>query len=264
MNENSEIIKLETAREEEMVSDYICEEQILISEKQDLVLANHILSRENVVDAFGHVSIRLPGNPSTYIMSRSRSPELVELADLMAFSLEGEAIDPGDRVPYGERMIHGGIYERRPEINAVVHNHSLAVLPFSVTAAELKPIAHVCAVIGKNIPVWDIRDHFGDTDMLVRTMEQARNMGEAMGANTCLLMRGHGAVIAGRSLKEAVMTAVYLQVNASIQNDAMKMGDPVYLSEKEIELLTETQFSPLAMDRAWEYFCARAEKNNLR
>jgi len=227
-------------------------------ERQRLVSANRILARENVVDAFGHVSIRDSQNSGQYIMSRSRSPELVEISDLMEFTLDGEAIDPQGRVAYGERMIHGAIYEARPEINAVVHNHSLAVLPFSLTATALKPAIHVAAVIGEEIPIWDIRDHFGETDMLVRTMEQARNMTAAMGASSCLLMRGHGAVIAARNLKEAVLIAVYLQVNALVQTEAMKMGEPVFLSAKEIELLCETQFSPLAMDRAWEYFCARA------
>jgi len=227
-------------------------------EEQSLVAANRILAREHVVDAFGHVSIRNPQSSDQYIMSRSRSPELVEFSDLMEFTLDGKAIDPNERVAYGERMIHGAIYEARPEINAVVHNHSLAVLPFSLTATALKPVVHVAAVIGEEIPVWDIRDHFGDTDMLVRTMEQARHMTAAMGSNSCLLMRGHGAVIAGRNLKEAVMIAVYLQVNALVQTEAIKMGEPVYLSSKEIDLLTETQFSPLAMDRAWEYFCTRA------
>jgi ribulose-5-phosphate 4-epimerase/fuculose-1-phosphate aldolase len=227
-------------------------------ESQRLVSANRILAREDVVDAFGHVSIRNPQDPGLYIMSRSRSPELVEFSDLMEFTLDGKATDPRDRVPYGERMIHGAIYEARPDINAVVHNHSLAVLPFSVTDTPLKPTVHTGAVIGEEIPVWDIRDHFGDTDMLVRTMEQGRHMTAAMGSARCLLMRGHGAVIAGRTLKEAVMIAVYLQVNALVQTEAMKMGDPTYLSAREIELLTETQFSPLAMDRAWEYFCTRA------
>lgn len=220
--------------------------------------ANRILARENVVDAFGHVSIRHPQDAGLYIMSRARAPDLVELADLMEFELDGEALDLQDRVVYGERMIHGAIYESRPEINAVVHNHSLAVLPYSVTATDLKPIVHVAAVIGEEIPIWDIREHFGDTDMLVRSMQQARHMTAAMASNRCLLMRGHGAVIAGRTVKEAVMTAVYLQVNAQVQTEAMAMGEPTYLSSKEVELLCETQFSPLAMDRAWEYFCARA------
>ncbi len=223
-----------------------------------LVAANRILAREDVVDAYGHVSVRHPENPSHYVMSRSRSPALVELDDLMEFDLEGKAVDLRGRTPYGERMIHGAIYEARPEINAVVHNHSYAVIPFSLTGAKLRPVVHVASIIGTDVPVWDIRDKFGDTDMLVRTMEQGRDLARATGPCNCALMRGHGAVIAGKTLQEAVMTAIYLQVNAKIQAEAMRLGEPKALTPGEVKRTTETQFSPLSMDRAWEYFCTRA------
>ena len=223
-----------------------------------LVAANRILAREDVVDAFGHVSLRHPDNPSRYVMSRSRAPELVEFGDLMEFDLDGEAHDDQGRTPYGERMIHGAVFEARGEINAVVHNHSHEVLPFGVTGTTMRPLIHVASVIGAEIPVWDIADHFGDTDMLVRTMEQGRDLAETMQANNCLLMRGHGAVVAGRTLEEAVMTAIYLQVNAKVLSAALLQGTPKGLSPGEIERSRETQNSPLARDRAWEYFCSRA------
>jgi len=223
-----------------------------------LVAANRILAREDVVDAFGHVSLRPPDNPSRYVMSRSRSPELVEFDDLMEFELDGEVIDDQGRVPYGERMIHGAVFEARPEITAVVHNHSYEVLPFGITETPMRPMVHVASVIGKFLPVWDIADKFGDTDMLVRTMEQGRDLAGTMANNNCMLMRGHGAVVAGRTLEEAVTTAIYLQVNAKILSAALHHGTPKGLSDGEIERSQETQFSPLALDRAWEYFCARA------
>jgi ribulose-5-phosphate 4-epimerase/fuculose-1-phosphate aldolase len=224
-----------------------------------LVAANRILAREDVVDAYGHVSVRHPDDPKRYVMSRSRSPALVELDDLMEFDLEGNAADARGRTPYGERFIHGALYEARPEVQAVIHNHSYAVVPFSITGVKLQPVIHVGAVIGDDVPVWDIRDKFGDTDMLVRTMEQGRDLARAAGHCNCALMRGHGAVIAGRKLQEAVLTAIYLQVNAKIQADAMRLGDPKPLTPGEIALTRELQYSPLSMDRAWEYFCARAE-----
>lgn len=224
---------------------------------RDLVAANRILAREGVVDAFGHVSIRKPGYPRRYVMSRSRSPELVELSDLMEFELDGTPVDARGRTPYGERMIHGAIYEARPDTQSVVHNHSYDVLPFSVTSVRLQPIVHVASVIGHEVPVWDIREHFGDTDMLVRTMAQGRDMAKTLAENSCLLMRGHGAVIAGHSLREAVLVAIYLQVNARIQLQALQLGDPKMLSAAEVELTRVTQFSPLSIDRVWEYFLSR-------
>ena len=227
-------------------------------EFEQLVAANRILAQEQVVDAFGHISLRHPEQPHHYILSRSRAPELVKLDDLMEFELDGEPIDRQGRTPYGERFIHGAVMEARPEINAVVHNHAYDVLPFGLTATPIKPLIHTASVIGEHIPMWDIRDKFGDaTDMLIRNMEQGRDLTTALGADTCILMRGHGAVIAGKTIKEAVVTSIYLMINARIQTVSMAMGNPIYLSPKEIKNMTDVQFSPLAMDRMWEAFCLR-------
>lgn len=223
-----------------------------------LVAANRILAREEVVDAFGHVSVRDPGNAKRYVMARSRSPELVEYADLILFEQDGRSLDPDNRTPYGERMIHGAIYGARSDVNAVVHNHAYSLLPFGITGRRLEPVVHVASVIGSEIPIWDIANRFNETDMLVRTMEQGRDLAATLGRNTCMLMRGHGAVVAAESLKQAVITAIYLKVNAEVQLQAMAIGTPRRLSDGEVERSRATQLSPLALDRAWEYFCARA------
>ena len=223
-----------------------------------LIAANRILAREAIVDAFGHVSIRDPENPKRYVMARSRSPELVEHGDLIRFEQDGRSLDPTARLPYGERMIHGAIYEARSDVNSVVHNHAYSLLPFSITGRAVEPVIHVASVIGSEIPLWDIATKFNETDLLVRSMEQGRDLAAALGRNSCVLMRGHGAVVAAASLKEAVMIAVYLKINAEVQLQAMGIGTPKPLSDKEVELSRATQFSPLAIDRAWEYFCTRA------
>ena len=230
----------------------------LLIEFQRLIAANRILANENVVDAFGHVSVRDPRNPDRFIMSRSRSPALVEFDDLMEFDLSGNAIDARGRTPYGERMIHAAIYDARPEIHSVVHHHAYAVLPFTITDVPLKPVVHAASVIGAEIPVWDIRERYGDTDLLVRRIEQGRDLASTLADNTCLLMRGHGAVVVGESIERAVLTAVYLQVNADVLLQARALGEPVPLNDEEIRLSSATQFSPLAIPRAWEYFCQRA------
>jgi ribulose-5-phosphate 4-epimerase/fuculose-1-phosphate aldolase len=227
-------------------------------ELRRLVAANRILAHENVVDAFGHVSIRDPQNSMRYVLARSRSPELIELADLMGFELDGTPLDARGRTPYGERMIHGAIYEARADIHSVVHFHSYAVLPFTISGVPLKPVIHTAGVLGAEIPVWDIRDEFGDTDMLVRNMAEGRSLAKTLGKNTCVLLRGHGAVVAARDVKEAVLTAYYLQVDAQVQLQALALGSPKALSSAEIAATTATQLSPLALDRAWEYFCVRA------
>lgn len=233
------------------------------SHLRDLVIANRILANEGVVDAFGHVSIRSPDNSARYFMSRSRAPELITADDLMEFTLDGEATDLQGRTLYGERMIHGAIYESRPEVNAVVHNHAYEVIPFGVTGVPLRPIMHCCAVIGSDIPTWDIRDKFGEGDHLVVNMDQGRDLVHCLGNRRVALMKRHGCVISGRSLREAVMTAVYLQVNAQLLLQSLQLGTPDYLTPFEVEKCTARQISPLALDRAWEYWCARAGADKI-
>ena len=223
-----------------------------------LVAANRILAHEGVVDAFGHVSVRDPRNAQRFWLSRSRSPALVEPDDLMEFTLDGTAVDARGRTAYGERMIHAAVYAARGDVQSVVHHHAYGVLPFTITSEPLRPVVHTASVIGAEIPVWDIRTRFGATDMLVRTIEQGRDLAAALGDNTCLLIRGHGAVVAGASVERAVLTAIYLQVNANVLLQALPLGEPTQLSREEIERSAEAQFSPLALDRSWEYFCQRA------
>ena len=227
---------------------------------EQLVTANRILAREEVVDAFGHVSLRHPERPGAYLLSRSRAPELVEAADLLEFTLEGEPAIPTDAPLYSERPIHGAIYEARPEVGAVVHNHSPAVIPFSITDTPLRPVFHLAALIGGDIPVWDLRDGFGDTNLLVTTMEQGRSLAAALGGNRVALLRGHGCVVAGRSLPEAVMAAVYLQFNARLLLQSLPLGAVTYLSPGEIELMSRSQVGPIQLNRAWEYWAARANR----
>jgi HCOMODA/2-hydroxy-3-carboxy-muconic semialdehyde decarboxylase len=224
-----------------------------------LVAANRILANESIVDAFGHVSVRDPRRRDRFVMARSVSPALVAHDDLMEFELDGTPVAAAGRTPYGERMIHGAVYEGRPDVEAVVHHHAYSVLPFAVTGEPLTAVIHTASVIGTHVPVWDIRDRYGDTDMLVRTIEQGRDLAAALGDNTCLVMRGHGAVVVGANVQRAVLTAIYLHVNAAVLLEARRLRNTVEgLSAAEIERSAAAQFAPLALDRAWEYFCRRA------
>jgi ribulose-5-phosphate 4-epimerase/fuculose-1-phosphate aldolase len=230
----------------------------LIEALRNIVIANRILAHEDVVDAFGHVSVRHPDKPGHYLVARSRSPELVTLDDIMEFTLEGDIVGDDDRKPYAERHIHGGIYEKRDDVHSIVHNHAHAIIPFSITKTPLRPVMHVTGVIGEHVPVWDIEDNFGGTSLLVTNMNQARDLADTLGNGRVVLMRGHGCAIAAGNIKEAVLTAIYTQVNAKLQLQAMPLGDVKYLSAEEIALTPETLVGPLAMERAWEYFARRA------
>jgi HCOMODA/2-hydroxy-3-carboxy-muconic semialdehyde decarboxylase len=132
-----------------------------------------------------------------------------------------------------------------------------------VTGTPLRPIAHVCGVIGADIPTWDIRDKFGATDQLVVTMDQGRDLARCLGTRIAALMKRHGCVVVGRNLREAVNAAIYLQINARLLMQSLQLGTPDYLTPEEVELCTGRQVSPLALDRAWEYWSARAGAANL-
>jgi ribulose-5-phosphate 4-epimerase/fuculose-1-phosphate aldolase len=225
----------------------------------DVVAANRILAHEGVVDAYGHVSMRHPHEPSRYLLSRSRSPELVERGDIATYMLDGTPVGD-DRAPYVERFIHGGIYEARPEINAVVHSHAEDVLPYTITDAPLRPLVHVASYIGANIPVWDIADRFGDTNLLVRNVDQGRDLAQRLGAEPVALMRGHGFAAAGRSLFEAVRIAIYLPLNARVHTIATIVGKGKMRPLSDGEIAVRSASSPLAPEaqRAWEYWKQRA------
>jgi len=232
--------------------------------RHDVALANRILAREGVVDAYGHVSLRHPDRPDRFLLSCSRSPELVVPEDLMEFRLDGEVVDPADRrKPYLERYIHAAVYEARPEVNSVVHNHSSAILPFTVTGTPLRPLIHTAGMIGATIPLWDIRDRFGDTNLLVANVEQGRDLARALGPNSVVLMRGHGCTVAAEGLRAAVIAAVYAQLNATLQISAAQLGEVKFLSEGEIRETTALVRAPSVLARVWEYLASRADQRNL-
>ncbi len=230
---------------------------------RDVVIANRILAHEGVVDAYGHVSVRHPLDPTRYLLSRSRAPELVERGDIVEFDLEGKSVGGDTRAPYLERFIHGAIYEARPDVQAVVHAHAEAVLPFTISATPLWPVVHMASFIGARIPVWDIRDNFGDTNLLVVNTAQGRDLARGLGGERVALMRGHGFVAAGRSLPEAVRIGVYMPVNARVLLDALRLGEVKALSRGEIEAHASMKPDDPAMWRAWEYWAVRAGCGDL-
>ena len=227
---------------------------------EELVTANRILAREGVVDAFGHVSIRHPEHPDRFCLSRARAPECIEAADIMTFAADATPMDAAGRKPYAERFIHAAIYESRPDVHAVVHNHSPAVIPFGITATPVRPLMHRCASMGTHVPVWDSRTSFGDTNLLVTAMPMARDLAAALGPRPVALMRGHGCVVAGASLREVVFNAIYLQLNAELQQKAAALGEITFLSDGEAEAILRTR-SSFTFERAWEYWCQRAGRS---
>jgi HCOMODA/2-hydroxy-3-carboxy-muconic semialdehyde decarboxylase len=235
----------------------------LAQAKHDLAVANRIVSHEGIIDAFGHVSMRHPTKPDRYLISRSRSPEVVEASDIYEYTLDSEPVTPlppGIR-GYGELVIHGEIYKARPDVNAVAHHHGMAMLPFCNVGVELKPLYHMGAQIGDKVAFWDSREEFGDTSLLVIKPEEGRSLAKALGPNWLVLMRRHGATVAGRNLIELTFRTIYQYRNAELQLMTQTLGLPLSpLTPGESKLAQARNLEPRPQARAWEYWCTRLKK----
>ena len=232
---------------------------------RDLMIANRILGNEQVVDAFGHVSVRHPERPDRYLLACSRSPILVTEDDIMEFDLDSNPIDQRGRAMYHERFIHGTILKARSDLMSACHNHAHSLIPFSVTGTPIRSVGVPTASIGSEVPIWDIRDHFADDgELMVTNNEVGRSLQQALGNRNACLMRGHGVVVATDDLRATVLTSIALMVNAELLMNshlltlATGRGKIKYMTDKEVEKQVTTLKHPVGRNRSWEYFARRA------
>jgi len=225
---------------------------------EDLATASRILADQGVVDAYGHVSIRHPGNPNHYLMSRAIAPARVTAADIMEFDLDSNPVDRQGRGLFIERFIHGEVYKARPDVNAVVHTHSPTVVPFSVIQVPLRPVMHTAAFLWPGVPVWEIRDVGGVTDLLVSNGALGKSLAATLGNKPVALMRGHGDVVVGRNLREATVRAIYTEVDAHELAIALSLGGPINYISAEEGAFKDKQVNEEA--RAWDLWKERVTK----
>jgi HCOMODA/2-hydroxy-3-carboxy-muconic semialdehyde decarboxylase len=225
----------------------------------DLVSANHILFKEGVVDGFGHVSVRDERDPERFLLSRSIAPATVTARDVMEFGMDGEPLNARGRKPYLERTIHSEIYRSRPDVVAVVHSHSPALIPFGITGTSLRPVFHMSGFLGLATPIFEIRETGGPaTDMLIRDRKLGAALARTLGKAPFALMRGHGSVAVGATLKQVVYRAIYAEVNARLQSEALRLGAITYLNDAEAANAARTNDS--VIDRPWGLWKKRAEE----
>ncbi len=225
----------------------------------DLVTANHILYDQHVVDAFGHVSVRHDKRPDRFLLARSMAPALVTAADILEFDLDGNPLHAGGRAVYLERFIHGEIYRVRPDVAAIVHSHSHAVIPFgAVRSHKLRALFHMSGFVGTETPIFEIRECVGDgSDLLIRNRELGAALAKSLGPKSVVLMRGHGVTVTGPSLREAVYRGVYVDVNARLQLQAIGLGAVNYLTEQEGRAAAAANASQIG--RAWDLWKMKVE-----
>ena len=226
---------------------------------EDLVAANHVLSHEGIVDGFGHVSVRNPANPAHYFLSSNLAPELVTANDIMEFDVAtSDPIDAKGRAIYLERFIHSAIYKARPDVQSVVHSHSLATIPFGIAGSvPMRPVYHMSGFLFSGAPIYDIRKNNGLTDMLIKNNELGADLAKVLADKPLVLLRGHGAAMVGPTIPIAVYRAIYTDINARVQTQAIALGGPVtYLDPDEgrqFELIVPTQ-----VRRAWDLWKQKA------
>jgi ribulose-5-phosphate 4-epimerase/fuculose-1-phosphate aldolase len=223
----------------------------------DLVLANHILTDQGVLDGFGHVSVRSVKNPTHYFISRSRAPALVTAEDIMEYDLDDSAIDARGRASYAERFIHSEVYKARPDVQGVVHSHSPAVIPFGVSSVPLKPISHMAGFLIREVPVFEIREAGGnETDMLIENKVLGAALAKKLGNGAAVLMRGHGDTVAGPALRTTVLYAIYTEFNARMEAEALRLGGTVtFLNEAEAAKIGA--IIDRSLERPWEIWKAQ-------
>ena len=225
---------------------------------ENLVYANRILYDQGVLDSFGHVSVRDEKNREHFLLSRSLAPGLVTTRDILEYDLDGSPIDPRGRAVYIERFIHAAIYRTRPDVRAVVHSHTPSLITFSVSGTSLQPVYHLSSFLGAGVPIFDIRDAAGMTDMLVRDNHLGDALAKVLADKPVALMRGHGAVAVGNSIPQAVYRLIYADVNARLQMDAARLGSITFLSPEEAAKSAANLDAQVP--RAWELWKSRIGK----
>jgi ribulose-5-phosphate 4-epimerase/fuculose-1-phosphate aldolase len=225
---------------------------------EDLVYANRILYQQEVLDGFGHVSVRSDKDPSHFLMSRSMAPALVTSNDIMEFGSDGEPVDARGRNSYVERYIHAAIYRVRPDVKAIVHSHSPDIIPYSVTGTILLPVYHVTAFLRLGAPIFDSHDAFGDTDMLIRDNKLGDGLAKVLGNSGVALIRGHGFVAVADSTPIVVYRAIYTQMNARVQSEGMKLGTIKYLTPGEA--VKAQAIVEATVGRPWELWKSQVGK----
>ena len=226
---------------------------------EDLAAASRILVDQGVFDAAGHASMRHPGNPKHFLMSRSLAPQLVTANDIMEFDLESVAIDPKGRNGFIERFLHGEIYKKRPDVMAIAHSHSASVIPFGLTNTPLRAMYHNAAFLAAGAPVFDIREKFGASDIVISTQAKGAALAAVLADKSVALLRAHGMVAVAGSLPVAVFRAIFTEVSARIQHQATALGGPIAALDVEEGRLADI-VNIATVGRSWDLWKRRVMK----
>jgi len=223
---------------------------------EDLAAASRILADQGVFDTAGHVSMRHPHHAERFLMSRSLAPALVTADDIMEFTLDCEACEARGRSGFIERFLHGGIYRARPDVTAVAHGHSPSVIPFGLVDTPMRATYHNAAFLAAGVPVFDIHDAFGATDIVINNADRAAALAETLADKSVVLLRAHGFAAVGPSLQAAVFRAFFTEVSARVQLQTAALGGAMAALDAEEGRMADA-INLATHGRAWELWKRR-------
>ena len=225
---------------------------------EQLVTANRILANEGIMDVFGHISVRSDRNPEQFLLSSSRSPQAVRASDILRYRLDCSPVTETTEKHYVERVIHGAIYQARPDVRTVCHTHSDGILPFAVSGEAIRPVIHIGTLFWSGVGWFEAYDQGGN--LLVSSPTEGKALAEALGNRRAVLLKNHGCAVVGESVPAAVMAAIYLDKNARIQMESARLGRTFFIETDLGRRGAQVFHSALVQERAWGYWLARLPK----
>ncbi|HMF49258.1 MAG TPA: class II aldolase/adducin family protein [Candidatus Saccharimonadales bacterium] len=213
--------------------------------KQDIVSACRILSQQKLVEGFGHVSARIAGTDHFLITPRI-GLALVKKTELLTMNLAGAVIDGAQPAPF-EAWLHAAIMKAKPRVNAIARIHARGANIFSVSDRKLEPVHNHGSFFAGGVPVFSKPD-------LISNETLGTEVGDALGDQPAILLRGNGQVTVGRTIPEAVMMAIYLEEAAQILYGALQIGKPIPLTLSENQQRQTEALPPVDLERAWRFF----------
>ncbi len=209
-----------------------------------LVDAIRMLARANIVDHSGHGSARRDGE-SFYINSAASTRSALTTDDLVTIDLEGNLVEGTARPPF-EFHIHSEIYRRRPDVHAVMHTHPRWSTFLTMVGAKYRAVCAQGALLG-DIPLLD-------SPLSVSTRPIGEKVAATLGNGSAVLLKSHGAVVAGSDIVECFALAAYLEENAYRQYMAMQIGEPYVFNEAEQQAVRERLWTPNLFRKTWDHY----------
>ena len=213
--------------------------------KNEVVSACRILSREKLVQGFGHVSARIIDS-DLFIITPRISLALVTETELLTMNLDGDLVAGDHPAPF-EAALHAAIMRMKPQVNAITRIHARVANIFSVTDRKLEPVHNHGSFFTGGVPVFYRPD-------LISTAQLGEEVASTIGDHPAVLLRGNGQITVGRTVPEAVMMAIYLEEAAEILYGALQIGTPIPLTIDEAAKRQVEALPPVDLERAWNYF----------